>query len=96
MDWQVFWTCTAPREYEIALGLLWQTSPDPVNPVAEDEIVLGLLWQTSPDPVNPVAINYSNACMVVGSSAWVEDMSDNYFNHFMSLTRPGQVIQHDK
>ena len=53
------------------LGLLWQTSPDPVNPVAEDYIMLGLLWQTSPDPVNPVAINYSNACMVVESLVWV-------------------------
>ena len=45
--------------------------------------MLGLLQQTSPDLVNLVAINYSNTCMVVESSAWVKDMSDNYF---MSLT----------
>ena len=51
--------------------------------------MLGLLSQTSPDSVNLVAINYSNACMVVESLAWVKDMSDNYFNYFMSLT--GQV-----
>ena len=29
-----FGTCTASGEYEIVLGLLQQTSPDPVNPVA--------------------------------------------------------------
>ena len=67
--------------------------------------MLGLLWQTSPDPVNLVAINYSNACMVVQSLAWIKDMSDNYFmsltdqvrsfnmisDTFVSVSRPGQL-----
>ena len=42
-------TCTASREDEIVLGLLQQTSPDPVNPVAINYsntcmVVVSLAW----------------------------------------------------
>ena len=68
------------------LGLLRQTSPGPINLVAEDEIVLRLLWPISPGLVNMVVINHSNTCMLV--EFCVGRRSDNCFYVF---DRPGQV-----